>query len=113
MDRFYRVLALAVVIAVVPGLAVSAYGQDDSDSAKLKEDVKALRQDVAVLSFALLKLQTTMDTQFKKVLAEVKKVATAAKPAADWEKKRGVVLRGSASCCVMLCMKTDSTMQNL
>ena len=82
MNRMYRVPLMCAAIALLPCLAGSAFAQDDDASAAdLNAEIKALRQEVAVLSSALLKLQTTVDAQFKKVLGEVAKVASAKKPA--------------------------------
>ena len=87
MIRKYRVRMLCAAMGLLPCLAVSAYGQDgDADS--VNKEIKALRQQIDVLASTLLRMQTTMDNQFKKVLTElaaVKKAAAASpkKRAAD------------------------------
>ncbi len=78
MKSIHRVLITGAIVAALPFFMPAAYGQDDAAAGDLKGDVKALRADMAVLSSAILKMQTQMDTQFTKVLKElaaVKKVA--------------------------------------
>ncbi len=85
MIRKYRVRMLCATMALLPCLAVSAYGQDgDADS--VNEEIKALRQQVDLLSSAVLGMKASMDTQFKKVLTELAAVKKAA--AAPSKKKR-------------------------
>lgn len=82
MKSIHRVLFTGAIVAALPFSMPAAYGQDDAAASDLKQDVKALRSDMAVLSAAMLKMQTNMDSQFKKVLKElaaVKKVAGSAK----------------------------------
>ncbi len=79
MIRKYRVRMLCAAMALLPCLTVSAYGQD-GDAGNVNEEIKALRQQVDLLSSALLGMKSSMDAQFKKVLKElaaVKKVAAA------------------------------------
>ncbi len=82
MNRMYRVLLMGAVVALLPCLMPSAYGQDDDPAAaELREDIKALRQEIAALSSAVTKMQSTVDGQFKKVLSELAAVKKGQAPA--------------------------------
>ena len=88
MDRMKRMALLGFVAAMLPCWTVVAYGQDDS-KADANREIKELRADVAVLTSALLKLQTSMDDKFKAVmkkLEEVKKAAASKAPASNKRK---------------------------
>ena len=83
MNRMKRMALLSFVAAMLPCWTVVAYGQDDASKTDLKDEIKALHEDVQVLSSALLKLQTSMDDKFKAVMTKLEEVkkAAAAKPA--------------------------------
>ena len=83
MNRMKRMAVLGFVAAMLPCWTVVAYGQDDASKTDLKDEIKALHEDVQVLSSALLKLQTSMDDKFKAVMTKLEEVkkAAAAKPA--------------------------------
>ncbi len=90
MDRMKQMALLGFVAAMLPCWTVVAYGQDDASKADANQEIKELRGEVAVLTSALLQLQTSMNDKFAAVmkkLEEVKKAAAAKasppKPKAD------------------------------
>ncbi len=88
MNRIKRMALLGFVAVMLPCWTVVDYGQDDASKADANQEIKELRGEVAVLTSALLKLQTSMDDKFKAVmkkLEEVKKAA-ASKPSAPVKK---------------------------
>ncbi len=87
MNQMKRMALLGLVAAILPCWTLVAYGQDASKD-DLQKEIKALHQDVQVLSSALLKLQTTMDDKFKAVMAKLEEVKKAAAAKAPATKKR-------------------------
>ncbi len=87
MDRMKRMALLGFVAAMLPCWTVVAYGQDDS-KADANREIKELRADVAVLTSALLKLQTSMDDKFKAVMKKLEEVKKAAAAKASPPKKK-------------------------
>ncbi len=88
MDRMKRMALLGFVAAMLPCWTVVAYGQDDASKADANREIKELRADVAVLTSALLKLQTSMDDKFKAVMAKLEEVKKAAAAKASPPRKK-------------------------
>lgn len=80
MNHSKKVMYLFSLAAFLACAGAPAYGQD-SDAAELKEEIKSLRADLAVLTSTMLKNQIAIDSQFKKVLAELATVKKGQAPA--------------------------------